>query len=144
MGILRPRAAGPPARGPRHPAPLRWCLEARPRGGAANRLRGRQVRQRLRHSATHARPAVRGAVGSRRRYQLPDGTTRALVAQRINRRVAITDPPANETDGGRVYLVERWIESTAAIEGLVRAYVEESLVRGEPAILVRAELRDDR
>jgi hypothetical protein len=77
------------------------------------------------------------------RYELPDGTQRALVAQRINSRVAITDTPVDETADGRVYLVERWIESTAAIEGLVRVYVEESLERGEPAILVPAEPRKE-
>jgi hypothetical protein len=74
------------------------------------------------------------------RYQLPDGSTRALIAQRINGRVAITDLPAG--DSGRVYLVERHIESRAAMDGLIRAYVEDSTRRGEPAALVPAELRE--
>ena len=73
------------------------------------------------------------------RYQLPDGTTRALWAQRINGHVAISDLPTDDT--GRVYLVERAIESQAAMHGLVQAYVEDSRRRGEPAALVRGELR---
>jgi hypothetical protein len=72
-------------------------------------------------------------------YQLPDGTTRALIAQRINGHVAITDLPL--TDQGRVYLVERHIESTAAMHGLTNAYIEDSLRRGEPAALLPAELQ---
>ena len=75
------------------------------------------------------------------RYQLPDGTTRALWAQRINGRVAISDLPTDNADTGRVYLVERAIESQAAMHGLVTAYVEDSQRRGEPAALVPAELR---
>jgi hypothetical protein len=73
------------------------------------------------------------------RYQLPDGTTRALVAQRIDGHVAISDLPADDT--GRVYLVERAIESQAAMHGLVATYLEDSQRRGEPAVLVPAELR---
>jgi hypothetical protein len=72
------------------------------------------------------------------RYQLPDGTQRALIAQRINGRVAITDTPT--TDSGRVYLVERHIESQDAMRALAAEYVEQSLQRGEPAILVPAEI----
>jgi hypothetical protein len=73
-------------------------------------------------------------------YELPDGTTRALIAQRINGRVAVSDLPT--TDVGRVYLVERHIESRAAMDGLVAAYVEDSQRRGEPAALVPADLRE--
>ena len=72
-------------------------------------------------------------------YELPDGTARALIAQRINGRVAITDLPLQ--DSGRVYLVERHIESRAAMDGLVAAYIEDSQRRGEPAALIPAELR---
>jgi hypothetical protein len=72
------------------------------------------------------------------RYQLPDGSTRALIAQRINGRVAITDLPLH--DEGRVYLVERHIESQAAIQGLVREYLEDSVRRGEPAALIPSDL----
>jgi hypothetical protein len=72
------------------------------------------------------------------RYRLPDGSTRALVAQRINGRVAISDLPLQGE--GRVYLVERQIESQAAIRGLVREYIEDATRRGEPAALVPAEI----
>ncbi len=78
------------------------------------------------------------------RYELPDGSTRALVAQRINGRVAISDLPT--TDDGRVYLVERHIESRAAMDGLIAAYIDDSTRRGEPAVLVPTDLgeaRDD-
>jgi len=74
------------------------------------------------------------------RYTLPDGTTRALIAQRINGRVAISDQPT--TDDGHVYLVERHIESRAAMDGLVTAYLEDSRRRGEPAVLIPADLRE--
>jgi len=73
------------------------------------------------------------------RYELPDGTQRTLIAQRINGRVAITDLPA-EGHHGRVYLVERHLESQAAMQALAAVYIAESLERGEPAILVPAEL----
>ena len=62
-------------------------------------------------------------------YELPDGTARALIAQRINGRVAITDLPLQ--DSGRVYLVERHIESQAAMAGLTRA--------GKPDLTVIAD-----
>ena len=74
------------------------------------------------------------------RYELPDGTTRALIAQRINGRVAISDVPTG--DDGRVYLVERHIESRDAMQALAAAYVEDSTRRGEPAALVPADLRE--
>jgi hypothetical protein len=83
------------------------------------------------------------AAGAQRelaRYELPTGEKRALVGQRIAGRVAISDVPLADT--GRVFLVERAIESVAAMDGLVSAYVAESLERGEPAILVPRELRD--
>ncbi len=73
------------------------------------------------------------------RYQLPTGTERALIAQRINGRVAITDTPTNDEEG-RVYLVERHIESVAAMRALAAEYVADSLQRGEPAILVPAAI----
>jgi hypothetical protein len=75
------------------------------------------------------------------RYQLPDGTARALYAQRIDGQVAISDLPADDADEGRVYLVERAIESQAAMRGLVAAYLEDSRRRGEPAARVPAEFR---
>jgi hypothetical protein len=64
------------------------------------------------------------------RYQLPDGSTRALIAQRINGRVAITDLPI--ADEGCVYLVERHIESRAAIRGLITEYIEDSRAAANP------------
>src|SRR3954454_2995110 len=73
------------------------------------------------------------------RYQLPDGTQRTLVAQRINGRVAISDVPADGHEG-RVYLVERPLVSKAAMQALAAEYIAESLERGEPAILVPADL----
>ena len=78
-----------------------------------------------------------GAQHELARYELPDGTTRALVAQRIDGRVAITDLP---TSGhGRVYLVERHVESRAEMDALVTAYIDDSTKRGEPAVLVPRE-----
>ena len=74
-------------------------------------------------------------------YELPGGDERVLVGQRINGRVAISDLPAG--DDGPVYLVERHIESHAAMDGLVATYIAESRDRGEPAILVPRELRAD-
>ena len=74
------------------------------------------------------------------RYHLPDGTQRALIAQRINGRVAIRDTPTSEHDSGRVYLVERHIESQDAMRALAAEYVDQSLQRGEPAILVPADI----
>ena len=71
------------------------------------------------------------------RYELPSGT-RALIGQRINGRVAISDVPAG--DQGRVYLVERHVESKAAIKALIADYVSESRRRGEPAAIVPSEL----
>jgi hypothetical protein len=78
------------------------------------------------------------------RYRLPGGEHRVLYGQRINGRVAISDVPAR--DEGRVLLVERHVESQAALTGLVGAYIEESVQRGEPAVLIPRERRtgDDR
>jgi hypothetical protein len=42
-----------------------------------------------------------------------------------------------------VFLAERHVESRAALEGLVAAYIADSLERGEPAVLIPRELRDD-
>jgi hypothetical protein len=72
------------------------------------------------------------------RYELPDGKVRALVAERIQGRVAITDMP--KTFAGRVYLVERHVQSKAEMDGLVAVYVADSRRRGEPAVLLPADL----
>jgi hypothetical protein len=64
------------------------------------------------------------------RYRLPAGE-RILVGQRIDSAVAVADVPAG--DDGRVYLVERHVESKAALDGLVAAYLADSQRRGQPA-----------
>jgi hypothetical protein len=81
------------------------------------------------------------SAGERRelgRYELPDGDERVLYGQRINGQVAVSDVPAR--DAGRVFLVERHVESQAALEGLVEAYIWDSIARGEPAALVPTEI----
>jgi hypothetical protein len=74
------------------------------------------------------------------RYQLSSGEQRVLVGKRINGHVAVSDLPTHDT--GRVYLVERHIESQAALTGLIAAYIADSLDRGEPAALVPRDLVD--
>jgi hypothetical protein len=54
-----------------------------------------------------------------------------LYGQRINGKVAVADVPAG--DRGRVYLVERHVESKAALDGLVATYLADSQRRGQPA-----------
>jgi hypothetical protein len=79
------------------------------------------------------------SVGERRelaRYELPTGS-RVVYGQRIAGRVAVSDAPAG--DVGRVYLVERHIESQAAMRALLDDYLTESRRRGEPAAIVPAE-----
>jgi hypothetical protein len=66
------------------------------------------------------------------RYRLTTGE-RVLYGQRIDGTVAVTDVPAG--DHGRVYLVERHVESKAALNGLVAAYLADSQRRGTPAAL---------
>ena len=75
------------------------------------------------------------------RYELPNGEQRILVGQRIGGHVAVSDIPAH--DEGRVFLVERHIESRAALDGLVAAYIADSLQRGEPAVLIPREPGND-
>jgi hypothetical protein len=74
------------------------------------------------------------------RYRLATGV-RVLYGQRINGHVAVSDVPAGER--GRVYLVERHVESRAALDGLVADYLAESQQRGEPAALIPPALRFD-
>ncbi len=64
------------------------------------------------------------------RYQLKTGE-RVLYGQRVNGKVAVADVPAS--DRGRVYLVERHLESKAALDELVAHYFADSRRRGEPA-----------
>jgi hypothetical protein len=92
------------------------------------------------HWTHHPEDRPEATAGAQRKlstYELPDGTERALFAQRIRGRVAISDRP---TDGhGRVYLVERHVHSQDEMDGLVAAYIADSLDRGEPAVLAPAD-----
>ena len=74
------------------------------------------------------------------RYQIPEGT-RAVVAQRIDGRVAISDVPVDHTD--RVYLIERHVHSQAELAGLVQAYVEHSHRAGCPAVVAQRRQLDE-
>jgi hypothetical protein len=67
------------------------------------------------------------------RYQTPAGT-RAIVAQRIDGRVALSDVPVADARG-RVYLIERHVTSQAELTGIVAAYVEHSQQAGCPAAI---------
>jgi hypothetical protein len=83
------------------------------------------------------------AAGNRRelaRYQLAEGT-RAVVAQRIDGRVAISDVPVDHAD--RVYLIERHVHSQAELAGLVAAYVEHSQQAGCPAVIAQRHQLDE-
>ena len=84
------------------------------------------------------------AAGARRelaRYRLPEGT-RAIVAQRIDGRVALTDMPVGATVG-RVYLIERHVNSNAELTGLVAAYIEHSQQAGCPAAIAQRHQLDE-
>ena len=74
------------------------------------------------------------------RYQLPE-RTRAVVAQRIDGRVAISDVPVDHAD--RVYLIERHVHSQAELTGFVQAYVEHSQQAGCPAVVAQRRQLDD-
>jgi len=67
------------------------------------------------------------------RYELPTGQ-RAIVAQRIDGRVALVDVPLSDA-AGRVYLIERHVASRAELDGLVAAYVEHSRQARCPAVV---------
>jgi hypothetical protein len=73
-----------------------------------------------------------GRIVELRRYRIPAGR-RALNAQRIDGRVAITDVPIDHDD--RVYLVERYIHSNAELQGLVAEYAAHSQACGQPAAI---------
>ena len=64
------------------------------------------------------------------RYRLSTGE-RVLYGQRINGAVAVVDVPAGEF--GRVYLVERHLESKAALDALVSDYLAATQRRDAPA-----------
>ena len=85
---------------------------------------------------------VAGARRELARYQLPDGA-RAVVAQRIDGRVAISDIPVTDDEEGRVYLIERHVPSQAELTGLVAAYVEHSQQAGCPAVIAQRRQLDE-
>jgi hypothetical protein len=66
------------------------------------------------------------------RYQLRTGE-RVLYGQRIDGAVAVVDVPAS--DHGRVYLIERQLESKAALDALVADYLTTSRRRGAPGAM---------
>jgi hypothetical protein len=74
------------------------------------------------------------------RYQLPEGT-RAVVAQRIDGKVALSDIPVDHAD--RVYLIERHVHSQAELAGLVAAYVEHSRQAGCPGVVAQRRHVDE-
>ncbi len=74
------------------------------------------------------------------RYRVPAGQ-RALKAQRIDGRVAVTDVPVDHDD--RVYLVERHITSQRELEGLASEYAQRSETCGIPAILATLRTADE-
>jgi hypothetical protein len=130
---------------PRHPRDDRIreqrAVQADLQAGAARR----DPELPIKTPAERMRPAAgpTTAAGERRelaRYQLPDGT-RAIVAQRINGRVAISDVPL--TGDGRVYLIERHVPSQAELHGLVTAYVEHSKQAGCPAVVAQRRQLDE-
>jgi hypothetical protein len=67
-----------------------------------------------------------------KRYRIPDGE-RALKAQCIESRTAVMDVPVDYE--GRVYLVERDVDSQSELDGLVAEYIQRSEVCRVPAIL---------
>jgi hypothetical protein len=69
------------------------------------------------------------------RYRVRSGE-RVLYGQRIDGAVAVVDVPAG--DCGRVYLVERHLESKAALAALVADYLATSRRRGAPAAICPA------
>jgi hypothetical protein len=74
------------------------------------------------------------------RYRIPDGI-RAVVAQRIDGRVALSDVPVDHAD--RAYLIERHVHSQAELTGLVQAYVEHCEHAGCPAVLAHQRQVDE-
>jgi hypothetical protein len=64
------------------------------------------------------------------RYTIPAGQ-RVLYGQRVNGIVRVTDVPV--ATGGRAYLIERELEQdgNAALQALIRDYVEQAELHGE-------------
>jgi hypothetical protein len=63
-----------------------------------------------------------------------DGTERVLHGQRIDGSVHVFDIPRNENSDHPVYLVEKGLESQAALDALVADYLEQSERFGTPAM----------
>lgn len=66
-------------------------------------------------------------------YEIAAGR-RGLYAQRIGGHIALTDAPLHNCEG-RVYLVERHVQSLAELDGLCAAYIEDATRADEPAVL---------
>jgi hypothetical protein len=73
------------------------------------------------------------------RYRITSGE-RALIAQRIDGRVAVVDVPLDHED--RVYLVERHVTSQAELAGICAAYAEHSEHTDRPAVIAQRDLFD--
>ena len=81
------------------------------------------------------RPAV-GEPHELGRYTLPDGTTRQLIAQRIDRHVRVVDVPAD--DHGRHYVIERELEQDGygALIAIVTDYLAQAAKHGNTPLAV--------
>ena len=137
------RASRPPTTLTATPASPASCAawpsgRSHPAGRGHRLRRERPLGARRRSGGRAMTPA--GAQRELARYQLPDGP-RALVAQRIAGRVALSDVPVADT-AGRVYLIERHVTSQAELTALVAVYVEHSEQAGCPAAI--AHRRRDR
>ena len=79
-------------------------------------------------------PASQSAVGRAQilgRYQCDEGS-RQLVGQRVNGQVALSDVPAG--DHGRVYLIERHLESLVELEAIAADYLALADQLGRPPL----------
>ena len=68
------------------------------------------------------------------RYVISSGE-RVVHGQRVDGVVRLVDKPAE--GAGRSYLVERGLTSYAELQAIVADYVQQSVLRDEPAVLVR-------
>lgn len=73
-------------------------------------------------------------------YEITIGR-RGIFAQRINGHIAVSDAPL-EGDG-RVYLIDRHVESQAELDGLCSAYIAHSTQADTPGVLASREQLDD-
>jgi hypothetical protein len=91
-------------------------------------------------TAAPKRNARAGRRVEQARYRIREGA-RGLYAQRIDGRVALIDAPIDHN--APVLLVERHVESLAELEGIVGAYVEQSIQAGMPALEACRQLLDN-